>query len=277
MSSGFTIEIKLLSGKRIRVPELLNKQYIHIVKYCENKDYEGLYTYLTKLLNIPSDIDILDLLYLLIYYRIVFVSGNIVFKNKKNLNLEFDLNICLEKLENIYTSVTHNVITDNIQLTLGLPRALFYQNIGDIYNSVIYKVTLIGSKELNYCNLSEGEQSKVFSLLPASTIKVIQDHTENISRIYKRIILIDSNKEFGLDEYSVNLFSNDIIDFISVIFSHNILDFMEVKYGFISKISSSPEFFDQLSPIDSRLILNIHNKEVEKANKELQKQQSNTI
>jgi len=39
---SFNVKIKLPSGKERRVQELSNKDYLTIIKFAENKDYEGL-------------------------------------------------------------------------------------------------------------------------------------------------------------------------------------------------------------------------------------------
>jgi hypothetical protein len=43
-------------------------------------------------------------------------------------------------------------------------------------------------------------------------------------------------------------------------------------YGFINRIGADSELFYSLSPVEAQVILNIHNKEVEKQNEELKNQ-----
>ena len=87
----FSILVKLPSGRSIRVTELTNNLYLTLIKYSENRDLEGLNQFLITLLDIPHDLDIIDRLYLLIYYRMVFISDNIIFTNKENRSLEFNI------------------------------------------------------------------------------------------------------------------------------------------------------------------------------------------
>ena len=58
----FSIKIKLPSGKTIRIPELKNKDYFTILKFCENEDIEGLNEFFHSFLfeNLPT-IDIIGL------------------------------------------------------------------------------------------------------------------------------------------------------------------------------------------------------------------------
>lgn len=277
MKDKFTIKVKLLSGREIRVPELTNRQYLHIIKYCENKDYEGLNQFLINLLNIDPILDILDRLYLLIYYRIVFISHVIAFKNDQQNTLEYDLNLCLLKLEELYTSTNHTVNIDNFYITLGLPRTLYFHDINHTYNSVICDISLPNAASIQFQTLSEIDQDKILSLLPPKIINYIDIHLNNISSLFDGKILIDSNDRFGLDSLKLKLLSNNNIAFISALYSHNILDFMETQYGFITKISASPDFFWEMSPIDSKIMLNIHNAEIEKSNQELQNNQQQPI
>ena len=71
----FTLELVLPSGKKHRIPELNNKDYLDIIKFCVNKDYRGLSEkfYTTF---ISKDLDIIDAFFTLLYARSVFVSDN---------------------------------------------------------------------------------------------------------------------------------------------------------------------------------------------------------
>ena len=78
----FNVKIKLPSGKERRVQELSNKDYLTIIKFAENKDYEGLNLFFEDIILDP-DLNIFDRLYILIYIRMLFVDDMLSFLTTK--------------------------------------------------------------------------------------------------------------------------------------------------------------------------------------------------
>ena len=63
------------------------------------------------------------------------------------------------------------------------------------------------------------------------------------------------------------------MQFISNIYSIDIKSYYELMYVFFQKVlPGTTEFYD-LSPIEAKIILNIHNKRITDENEELKKQQ----
>ena len=268
----FSILVDLPSGKSIRVTELSNKLYLTLIKYCENRDLEGLNRFLIDLLDIPYDLDIIDRLYLLIYYRMIFISGSIIFTSKNYKSLEFNLEIILEKLEKYNQDYNCVVEEKDIKINLGLPTVLYFDDNHNIFNSVIRNIQ-IKDMYIDFNKLSVKERDNILTLLPSRLATKINNYIDTIRENIGEIVLIDGNEEFDIQQYSVDILSNRTMLFVCSLYSHNLIDYFETIYGYVTKISADSEFYNNLSPIETRIILNIHNTEVEKENKELKKQQ----
>lgn len=268
----FSIVVELPSGRSIRVPELSNKLYLTLVKYAENRDLYGLNQFFIELLKIPSDLDIIDRLYLLIYYRMIFVSDSIIFANKINKNLEFKLDLILLKLEKFNKNYSHIIEEGDFKIKLGLPTVLFFSEEDTIFNSVIHTIQF-RNKIIDFSSLTIKERDNILERLPGQLAGKINDFIVGLYKDFSDIILIDGNEEFDIQEYSVDILSNRTMLFVCSLYSHNLIDYFETIYGYVTKISADTEFYNNLSPVETRIVLNIHNKEVEKENKELKKQQ----
>ena len=269
ISKGFTIKLNLPSGASARVPELTNRHYLSIIKYSENKDYEGVNTYLHELLNIDSSLDIIDRFYLMIAYRMIFVNESLIFKNDAQNTLEYDLNLVLQKLEAAYTNYDSIIEDKGVHITVGLPRSLYFNSIDDIYDSII-KSIILNNKHIIFSELSATEKETILSHLPQTVFVKMNSYIDRLSEMFEGIVIMDDNPQFNLDTLKVDIISNGMIAFIAAIYSHNIIDYMEVLYGYLTKICPNPELFYGLSPIDTKVMLNIHNREVERANEALQ-------
>ena len=269
----FSIPVTLPSGRSIRVTELTNKLYLTLIKYSENKDFEGLDSFFIELLNIPSDLDIVDRLYLLVYFRMIFISDIIIFSNKDKRSLEFNLELILSKIESIKRDdfIKSYKIKDII-VTLGLPTALYFKNETSIINSVIQSIQF-KNNYINFSKLNDADKDTILKRLPAQFAVYIDEFIKQLKLDIGEIVLIDEIKQFNVEQYSIDILSNRPMLFACSLYSHNLIDYFETLYGYVTKISADPEFYNNLSPVETRVILNIHNKEIEKENKELKKHQ----
>ena len=93
----FTAEITLPSNKKRRVRELKNREYIDIIKFCENNDLFGL-NKLFEELYLDNDLNIYDRFYILIYVRMLFVGEKLTFTASDGKNVDVGLDTILEKL-----------------------------------------------------------------------------------------------------------------------------------------------------------------------------------
>ena len=268
----FSILVKLPSGRSIRVTELSNKLYLTLIKYSENRDFEGLNRFFIELLDIPPDLDIIDRLYLLIYYRMVFISDNIIFTNKDNRSLEFKLELILEKLENYNIDYSCVIEEKDIKINVGLPTVIYFDDNCDILNSVIRNIQ-IKDTFIEFNKLTAKERDNILTLLPSRLATKINNYIDTLRKEIGEVILIEGKEEFDIQQYSVDILSNRTMLFVCSLYSHNLIDYFETLYGYVTKISADSGFYKNLSPVETRIILNIHNKAVEKENKELKKQQ----
>ena len=80
--------------------------------------------------------------------------------------------------------------------------------------------------------------------------------------------------------YKVNLLKRNInLSFVSLLIPHRLVmslfstglkNFLELIYIFGNRLSISTEAFFNLTPLDSKVLVNIYNKDIEEQNKELQ-------
>jgi hypothetical protein len=202
----------------------------------------------------------------------VFISDNIIFTNKENRSLEFSVELILEKLEKYNQDYTCVIEEKDIKINLGLPTVMYFDDNYNIFNSVIRNIQ-IKDTFIDFNKLSVKERDNILTLLPSRLATKINNYIDSLRKNIGEIILIDSNEVFDIQQYSVDILSNRTMLFVCSLYSHNLIDYFETLYGYVTKISADSGFYKDLSPVETRIILNIHNKAVEKENKELKKQQ----
>lgn len=268
----FSISVVLPSGKTVRVPELKNKDYFTILKFCENEDLEGLCNLLnscffTKL----RDLDIIDRLYVLLLVRMVYIDPEIVLENKNKENINLDIQSIIDNIDSLEIDFNKTYRDDKYTLELGLPDSLYFGSLNDIFLSVIRKIQ-IADKEVIFSNLSEQEREEVLNHIPNSIFTILKKHVEHISSNLDNFVMISKNEDFGIEGISIDIISNSVIGFLLSLFSTGLTPFFEMMYIFTNKLRFTAQDFLNLTPLDSRVILNLYKKEMADREEELKNQ-----
>ena len=270
MSHGFKIKIQLPSGKRIRLEELKNKDYLTILKYCENADIEGLND-LFNFIIFKGDLkflDIIDKFYILLTTRMLFIDPDLLFSNT-NGTVNYGISTILEKIDCFQNDFEQTINVQDFTVDLGLPNTLYFKSIDDIYSSIIRTIKF-KDNVLNFAELTEQDKEKVLATIPNLLFPHINKYITQISKQLQDFVIIEHNEAFNIEGINTNIISNEFMNFIMMIFSTGLKNFFELLYIFSNRLSISGDTFFDLTPLDTRVLINIYNKDIDDQNKELQ-------
>lgn len=267
----FSIKLQLPSGKLVKIKELKNKDYFTILKFCENRDLEGLNELFCDLFfkDELSSIDIIDKFYLLLAVRMLFIDPDIAFSDSIGSPIKFSINNILEKIDLLEKDLDIQVSEGDFILTLGLPDKLYFRSLSDIYSSVI-KTIKFKDKNIIFSELNDIEREEILTYLPNTLFTPINKYITQISSELQNFVIIEKNDQFNIEEINTNIISNEFMGFVMSLFSTGLKNFLELIYIFGNRLSISTEAFFNLTPLDSKVLVNIYNKDIEEQNKELQ-------
>ena len=267
---SFSVKIRLPSGKERRIPELSNQQYLTIAKFAENKDYEGLNSFFESTV-LDADLNIFDRFYILIYIRMLFVDEKLII-NSNERQIDISLVALLDSLEANYKDLETSFIEDGIHITLDLPALSYFKKVDDLLTSSIKTLT-IGDNTLNFYELTSKEQTDILDNLPSSIFSRVKQFINTIASDLLDVTIIDENKSIGVERFGIDVIGNGVIDFISNIYTTDLDQFYNMIYFFQNVITPGSDLFFKMSPIESKIIMNHHNKKVKEENDRLAKQQ----
>lgn len=258
----YTIPVTTPSGINIRIPGITNRMYQNILKYCGNRDYEGLELFFEENIfkKIPLKLNCIDKFYVLIAIRIFFIDENIVVPSGDN-EITVSLNTILDNLDQLEFS-NKTCIVDDVTFELGIPDKLYYSNIDDYLSSIIVSISLKSGKNIIFNTLSEKEKSEVLTYLPNKSLSVIYGYYNELLNTFKDFTIIEESSSFDIEKVSFNLISSNLIIFISSIYGSNIISFYEMLYVFVSKMKTDSQLYYSLSPIDSKMLFNFFKEEL---------------
>lgn len=265
---SFNIEIALPTGRKVRVRELKNKEYLTIVKFCQNEDLAGLSMYLDELF-IDPHLNIVERFYIFLYIRMMFIEADIVLiKNEREIKI--DIASMLDKIESSYINLKRTVKEGGIEVTLDLPRASYFKSVDDLYISTISQIKT-GDNCIKFADLSDAEQIKIMDNLPASIFNHIQGFLTSVQENLLDVALIEKNESLDIDGIDINIIGNGVMGFISIIYNSNLESFYNLLYIFQNTILPGTNLFFNLSPVETQIIFNNHQKKIQEENAQLQK------
>jgi len=266
----FTIKIKVPSGKTVRVPEIKNKTYLTLLKFCENTDLEGVGQFFEETIfnNIPKskELTIIDKLYILLYIRMVFIDPNIIFKDHQDRNINFSLSNILRKIDLHENDFSKTIYCNEFTIELGLPNMIYYKDVDDIFTGCIKQIK-INNKTLNFETIAIEEKETILKYLPSSVFDHISKYIKDVSQKVKDFILIEKNDILNIEEINIDIMSNGVINFIQALYAQNLKSYYELNYFFMCSLHMPHEAFNNLTPVETKIMINIYDKEQEERKK----------
>jgi hypothetical protein len=268
----FKIDIVLPSGRTLKVKELSNKIHFTILKYCAANDFKGLAETLNSYIEFDCSHNIIDRFYTILYIRSVFINQNIPITSKNLGHSDYDINIILKRIVEIYDDLSTTVKCDsNIELTLGLPAITYFDDIDDLFRCVIKQIK-IKDDSIQFESLSISDQETILSILPGNVFKILSQYVDSITDVFNSFVFIEEVKEYDIEEFKINLLSNGIIGIIANLFNTGLQNFYSTMHSVCTKMNYSSELFFSITPIETRILINLYNTDIEEQNKQLQKQ-----
>jgi hypothetical protein len=231
--------------KSIRLPQLTNKQYIDIVKFCENKDVEGFCSYFDDWLDI-SNLNCIEKFYVLIAMRIIFIDQSIQCVNGLDQVLQYDLNNILLTLDNVDNTYPDRLFYDSgDSVELDLPLSL---NPPDIISSCV--------------------RSNTLGYIP---VQSIQSYLDRVDGKYKSVLFLAGYEDFIKEPIQLSIQTGILAVLLMEIYKTPLDQFYQTQYHFLNKVSNSYDHYLSLTPGETNLLIKIYQEEIERQNKELNK------
>jgi hypothetical protein len=119
-----------------------------------------------------------------------------------------------------------------------------------------------GNTLYNIDNFSKLEQVEFYKSLPANVFSVINAFIVNVNNQLNDISIISKNDELGIDEVQLSIFDNTLFSLLKLLYRDDLMNFYEQQYSFIRKMKFSQDHFMKMTPNESRLYINLFNKDI---------------
>jgi hypothetical protein len=274
MKTDFYIPVKVTENITVNCKELKNKDYINILKYSQNQDYKNLSIFLEDFLknNLSSQdeykkLHLIDKVIILLTIRSVCVSSEITLESKKLNKIVKKINLIQTINDLTRISFKSSIkLSDNLCLNLNIPKKLSFASFDDILENSIYSLTENNKEKI----LTFNEIKELLNILPGNLFFEIKSYITQLENYLNTIVLIEKDENFNLTGINCSIHNNTLFNFLLSVFSDSLLNFYQLIYIFNTKLHTSKANFDELTPAESNLMINLYvqeQEEIEKASK----------
>jgi len=205
----------------------------------------------------------------------IFIDPDLTFTDVNRASIKFSISNILEKIDHFQNDFEKTVAVNGFVIELGLPNIIYFPDVNDIYTSTIKSISL-NEKAIDFGALSDSDKESILAQIPNMLFTHINKYITQISNQLQDFVIIEKNLQFNIEEINTNIISNGFMQFILNIFSTGLKNFFEMLYVFSNKLSITGDTFFNMSPLDSRVLVNIYNAEIAEENRRAALQSQNS-
>jgi hypothetical protein len=254
------------SGKKCKLNEIANRDYLILLKFLNGDNYEGFYEKLDSLISetIPDfiDFDIVDKAYIYIAFYFYSIKASIGVKAEKFDMVEVPLTTILDSIENSYIKTTKKgkfYKWDNCEIT--------YPNILEIEDDNININYVSGLISVNGVELTTQNKIDLAKNAPLQALNEIESFIKNNfnSEIYF------CKDQIGVNDIRDNIINPGLFHSIAYIYKESLEQFYNMMYLMCHYIRISWDNLLDFTPIELSIIYNDFVEDKEEQNKKQKK------
>ena len=268
--------------KFVRVEPLANRHYFELSKFITNNDDEGISNYLDYVIDdillekeLSKDLCNIDKFVTILTSKIISSGSKISIVGSNSVKTEFSLNGIINNIvKNLKDFDYEKIITtENLEITISLPKNLLISDIDQIYKEIINKIK-INEESILFNSLTENEKVDIMNNIPISCTGDILEYISKTQETFKNISIIQENAKMGMQGVPFNAFDNTLFMFIKSLFGENLKNYYELQYILYTKLNMSLDHYMSITPNDCKIFINLYNEDMKKQQDEQQKSAS---
>lgn len=216
------------SGEEIVMPVVTFRDVFWFARLIYENNIKGFSDFFDELFN-SKKLNVIDKLFLALKARELFINDNISF-NIKGETYSFMTSMLVDSLTDIEKKEC-KLVEGDFTITFEPPSSLYCTlNYGDLLSSTIHTIT-VDDITVNFRELNSEQQHIILTSLPPKILTGIKEYIA----VESAPITIYNGIVGKIDPIQLNVFSNDILNFIKLIFSDYDLNTCRETIFYLSK------------------------------------------
>lgn len=265
-----------ISKQEVRYGEFTNGIWGTLIKFITNDHDISIEEYFDEIITTiatPSrNLLGIDKFCLLLDIRSTYLGNQLELKTESNHSVKISISSIIDKISKSFNQITttKQLQVGDLIIELAAPRKFFVKDFDELIERSLYRV--IDGQNVYYIDdFTSNERETFLTSLPATVVNDINNFVIKLQQQTKDVDIITSNPQLGISELKINLYDLTMLEFLKAIFSDDLMNFYEMQYNLISKLNISYDHFLRMTPSESRIYINLHNRDVKKQEEAMNK------
>lgn len=280
---SFTYPVYIPSvGNFVNFRELLNKQYVVILKYLANNDNTNIDIYINQLIDELNDhithdqLNKIDKLCVMITIRIMCIGPDVDLtmtcdKTQQQYNGKIELTNVLQMLADLNTVKNKTFqLKNNITVHAGVPTNLWYDDDSTTLDVIMDTITgiTVNNTHHNMSDLTVKQKNDVLDRLPDFNFSHAMNLANESQQSFNDLIIFQDrnphDEQARVQDYKLGLYDNSMFDMIKMCYSSNIQNFYMSMYTLCDTMGFTADYIQNITPVESNIYINQKRQEVER-------------
>ncbi len=133
----------------------------------------------------------------------------------------------------------------------------------DIIHQTIHSID-DGEDVHNYVEFTSVQQQQFIESLPADVYMKMSDVITDFQHHLNGGCLIQENTNMGIERYPMDVTGVHLFELLKSMFTDDLLGLYELQYNLTTKMHVSYEQFMQLTPNETKIYINFHNRDIKR-------------
>lgn len=267
-----------IARKRVAYAEINNAMHFAMLKYLATDDIQLIEQMFDDVIaettgEDPKSMFVLDKFCLLMDMRSITMGDRVELRAQHarvTIMLSSIINNTIDAISNI--EFQHDFNIDGITIVTHMPRKFIANDVEQLVHNSIYMIQHGDDAHMMHA-MSTQERDTLINSLPAQATQQIIQHVKINQQSTSNINIIPANNMAGLDAFPLNIYDGSMLLFAKSMFQEDLMNFYEMHYNIIKKLELSNDHFMSMTPNESRIFVNLHNKDMKKQQEEHDRQQ----
>jgi T4 bacteriophage base plate protein len=261
--------------------DFTNAVLFDVIRYITQNDAEQIEkcfdeVLATLLINDVGDMCSVDKFCLLLDIRSMYLGDQLELQTSDNKKVKVKISTMLNnlvwQLAGCVTSTTIEV--GDVNIDVGIPKNMLINDYDKLVEQSIINVHH-DDDTYSFNHFTPAERQSFVDSLPAETLHNITQHIKYIQQTTDDLFLIQHNESMGIQGVNIGVYNNSMLEVLKTLYTEDLMNFYEMQFSLITKMRVTYDHFMKMTPSESKIYINLYNKDIKKQEEVMNKQHQN--
>lgn len=278
----FTTPYKLPVSKQVvKYSDFTNMQMFDIIRCLTNNSVSQIENcfdeIISQITSASDDMCNVDKFCLLLDIRSMYLGDQLELQTTDGKKIKMKISTMLENLANQLSNIEPSSIINigDITMTVGLPPNMLIDDYDKLVEQSIISIHHQDSIMM-FKDFTPTEREVFIDSLPAEALHQITQHIQQVQQHTDSLYAIIPNESIGLEGVKIGVYDSSMLQVLRSLYAEDLMNFYEMQFNLITKMRVTYDHFMKMTPSESKIYVNLYNKDIKKQEEAMNKQSQNS-